>query len=670
MKINLLISLLFLGAIFSKIEYDLNDGIEKEITNIDRNSKYSFYIKASYPNSARITVKNSNTYYSSSISIYFYEYANRNSSSYHKYDHALVYNRISNNNYAYYCSFSIKSSSTNYVEFNFSPDYNDKYIIVRIDIGKEYDLYNNKSLYIYNLNPNTTHYLYLDLYEAKKVNISFKITNYLAQEPFSNINIHEYETRNFSVSRIISSKEISFSLNNTQLIATFSYELKSSNFIKYLALELKPSIKINNIIVKYEYPIYITLLNNNISRTIDNLISNEIYLFYISATQCSKVNISINNNYTDYNSFENIIIYEYEQKNDSISSYISRNIKNLYKEKDSHLIAKISVKVNSSRTNYLAFSIKPKKDINYRTLVNIDVSGRSYELKNKTSKSISNLKPENDYHFFIKVAPFYFVNFTLTMNNLKEMPFSLISHQELMKRDQYDDKKDIINYSISPIIKENQLIVSMSHVISEVSTEYLNVKITPSYNIDNMNAKFDVTNCLIDLFFSKETVYNIKSNIPYYIDLNGRKDKDIVLHLTVSSKNNNNRAPFHSIKIYRCFVTCRALSKAESESYLDNLEFKNQQYKIKIKSKKSLSPLIEFKPLYDIDYIICEKEYVSSDSKFSTILLIIIISSIILIALIILIIIIRCRKSKLSSSIDLDKSPLYPNNQSELISEN
>ena len=81
MKLNFIISLLLFVLMISKIEYDLDDGIEKTITNVKKNLEYSFYIKASKPNVARFTLSFPISPYFLLIHIDYFQYTERNSIS-------------------------------------------------------------------------------------------------------------------------------------------------------------------------------------------------------------------------------------------------------------------------------------------------------------------------------------------------------------------------------------------------------------------------------------------------------------------------------------------------------------------------------------------------------------------------------------------------------------
>jgi len=302
--------------------------------------------------------------------------------------------------------------------------------------------------------------------------------------------------------------------------------------------------------------------------------------------------------------------------------------------------------------------------------------GGSYELLNNTSKNISNLKSGNDYFFFIKTNQYDIISLNLTMNNLS-YPFIYIYYQELSKREESNNNLEKIQ-SISQIIKGNQLIISISQNISKSSTNYINFKFSPSYNIDNMIAKINIVECLIDLITFRETknLYNLKSNVIYYIKLLAWWDSFTILNLTVY---NATRNPFSYIRIYECISTYNSLSFCERITTNRYPEFsrQNNQYKTTIKNNNEFNTAydiyIEIRPNYDISYMLAETEVVDlrkSYSKFSVILIIFIILSAIILVVIIIFIILRCRRSNSLNSIKSIETPLYlndQNNQNELI---
>lgn len=192
----------------------------------------------------------------------------------------------------------------------------------------------------------------------------------------------------------------------------------------------------------------------------------------------------------------------------------------------------------------------------------------------------------------------------------------------------------------------------------------------PSYNIDNIIAKVNITKCLVDIryFNYKENLFNLKKNIIYYIKLNLWNYKTL-LYLTVY---NMNISPFSYLKIYECSSSYDLLSYCERISTLKDLEFvkQNNQCNISIEIKNNYNTrifFVEIKPEYDINYMLVETKsiYAKNDSKFDVkLFIIIILSFIIIVIIIILIIILGCRKSQLS--IDSTVTPLYPNRQTDI----
>ena len=117
----------------------------------------------------------------------------------------------------------------------------------RIDLlYREYNLYHNKSLDIYNLASNNGYYIYFELFENPIVNISLTINN-TTKEPFSGINIHELETSNGFPSIDITYQSIPFIPYYSSLKASFSYSIKHPRITKYIALKIKPSLDIQQI---------------------------------------------------------------------------------------------------------------------------------------------------------------------------------------------------------------------------------------------------------------------------------------------------------------------------------------------------------------------------------------------------------------------------------------
>ena len=457
MNINFIISLsLFRIFLFENKLFYFIDGVENNITHTNNQNydDYYFYTRVNQSKIVKFTAKTPNSCkLSSSLEISESDYKIINDKNYYVYNFE---GKMINNMCVYYYSYNISSSRTIYVSFGTRIHEQSSYtkinITIRIDLAyEEYELDNRQALTIFDLSFNNSYYLYLEYFET--IDISFIINN-MTQKPFSKIIIHEFESRkNTSIIRI--NKQISFEKKNNQSIASFSYSA-SSNYTKYMALQIKPSQNISQMSAKYEYSVTTFDLNEGLWEAIDNLITNKTYIFFTEATETAKINISIiinntgneNDEYDEYElpiifnngtiiqpypkketipNYIDINLYEYEKKNNSYNTYFQKNAKRLNKERDIYFMTKNYIKVNSSNTTYLAFSFKPNFNINHMR-VNINISGGLFDLLNNTSKNMFNLRPDNDYYFFIEAHQFYFIRLTLTMNNymnLTTIPFHI-----------------------------------------------------------------------------------------------------------------------------------------------------------------------------------------------------------------------------------------------------
>ena len=313
MKINFIILLIFFRYIISiNHDYHLIEGIEQTIYLVKKNKSddFYFYTEVTDSKNVRFNLKSQKVcVLSERFAIKEYD---ENSSYYNAYIDKNFNQKKINNTCLFFHLHNISSSKTKYVGFKtkFSFDeirYEKMTITARIDlVFEEYNLYNGKPLDIYNLALNNSFYLHLEFFD--KININLIINN-MTQDPFSNIYIHELEKRRNSSSIQIINKPISFIKNNNQLISSFSYISAFSNFTKYLALQIKPSLNISHITAEFEYSVKSFDLIDDNWTTFENLSSNEIYLFFIEVVELSKVNISLLMNYTDINNNN----YEYEE---------------------------------------------------------------------------------------------------------------------------------------------------------------------------------------------------------------------------------------------------------------------------------------------------------------------------------------------------------------------
>ena len=689
MNIKFIISFLLFRTIFfyDRKVHDLKDGFEISISKTNTQYiDYDFNIntnKSKWALFAAKTTKECSLGFF--LDIYEYKFNNYVRNSFTR----IVFNGNKNNNICeYYYPYTILNNSTNYIQFE-STIHDYTVITVRIDlVYAKYNLTNNKPFEIYNLSVNNSYYLFLEFFEA--IDISFIINN-MTKGALSNINIHEFREKNISSRKNIIKTPISFITNNNQSKASFSYS-SESNLTKYIALQIKPSYNISHFIAKYESSVNSIELNDGIWKSIDNLRCKEIYLFFIEATELTKVNISIiiNNTDNEYDEYElpiipnkgtilqsyltdtitnyiDINVYEYETKNNFYSSYLSKNKKRLIKEGENFFMTQSLIEVNSTNTTYFAFSFIPNKTIS-NMLILIDISGGIFNLFNNITKNITKIKSDNDYLFFIEVKRFSYIIFTLTINNFTNStmtPFSYIYFEELYNRENYN--RNYKKASISTIKNGNQLILTIIQNISDrEEIKYINFKIKPTFNIDYMLANPEVHDCYIDLdnYEHSKGIFNLKKNLIYYIKMNAWSTYKTNLILKAY---NINSSPFTSIKIHECYRPY-FLSFCE-KNITKKIKFinKNNLYEATIEKEntnlnKHLFLFIEIIPEIDINYMVMETT-INDYFKINTSTLIVIIFEIITLILMILCIIIHFKKSKLSKSKNISSSStLLPNN--------
>ena len=317
MRLKFITFLLLFNLYCPYRRYYLGDGIEENVTFSSNSEVFNYYTQITRCKGAIFTIRASNSCKVISSYLWIYEYENERNYYTYTYE-TFVSNfkgKMNNNMCEYSYSHNISSPSSNYVAFETVINKDQKTsinIISRIDvIYEKYDLYYNKSLDIFNLSFNKSYYLFLEFFET--VDICFIINN-MTNNPFSNITIHEFESRDNSPSLRITDKSISFTKINDELKALFSYTSNFTNLTKYIGLKIKPNFNIPHIITKFEFPLTSIDLYNGIWKTIDDLIANEIYLFFIEAGESSKVTINLIINNTDENPFDYINIYEYKKK--------------------------------------------------------------------------------------------------------------------------------------------------------------------------------------------------------------------------------------------------------------------------------------------------------------------------------------------------------------------
>ena len=222
------------------------------------------------------------------------------------------------------------------------------------------------------------------------------------------------------------------------------------------------------------------------------------------------------------------------------------------------------------------------------------------------------------------------------------------------------------------IVKNNELVGTYSYFLySSVSSKYLVLKITPSYDIDYMISNVDIIDCLIDLsFYDEKKVYNLQFGIKYYFKLIAHKDNETNLTLIM---NNMDNYPFSNVTIYEFVGFFPKTSKRKvSDQNVKYTKISNElQMSIIYKTsfEYSVDIYVEIEQKCDINYIYAEVKvkilFVIPDNLYIYILIAIIpiLINIIIIIIVICCCVKKCRKGNRYENDILNVEPLNHSNQ-------
>ena len=277
-----------------------------------------------------------------------------------------------------------------------------------------------------------------------------------------------------------------------------------------------------------------------------------VYKFYIKANFAQNVTFAFHKESIIEPPFSYICINEYSNRYDEISN----NKKNLSMVKGGYTDS-VTYIVNSPNTNYIAFEVSPYREIYYTSIVRIDVIDGVYDLSNRESKKINNIKYGGIYIFYVPVKELQKININLTTNYINNNPFNKLEISEYLLRQNNFDDKVTTNQSISKKTKtsNNELISSFTYTAlpDKYSSynnyniaNYIALKIVP-FNISYLIVQFDVLVSSHNLNVGEITLTNLKAETTYSFYMNIDKLHENNLSLEI---NNMNEEPFNFVYIY------------------------------------------------------------------------------------------------------------------------
>ena len=352
----LIIILSFIGLILnSDFEYDLKSGSSKFLGTLEKSKTYKFYISSLYRQNVYIVFRKSDSSSTSGQTINIYEYPDRNSTSPAGWTswNELSYSSSTN---SYSFLYMAQYSTCKYLAFEIKPLYSMYSTYVEATFIYKYDLTSGSPKYFDAL---TTSYIYIFYVPAKYpqiANIEFKKSDSLSTTSQS-ITISELSSRTSSNIKWESSNLNYDSSKNSYSI---SYKIDYPN-CKYLAFEIYPDKRMDSTYVKatVNSPVYDYDLTSGSLEHYSSLSDTIIYKFYITAKSGQKVDYKLTSFSSNLNS-SSIYIYEYSSR-DSTSELSKTSINLIYSP--STYSYSYSYTVSNSSCSYVAFEIKPDKDL-------------------------------------------------------------------------------------------------------------------------------------------------------------------------------------------------------------------------------------------------------------------------------------------------------------------
>jgi len=135
--------------------------------------------------------------------------------------------------------------------------------------------------------------------------------------------------------------------------------------------------------------------------------------------------------------------------------------------------------------------------INY-LIVQFDVLVSSHNL-NVGEITLTNLKAETTYSFYMNIDKLHQANLSLEINNMNEKPFNYLNIYEYADKSYAYQNKE--NRTILFSFKENNLIASFSYIFKGIYTQknciYINIK--PLLDIKSLKIKSDIIGGLFEL---------------------------------------------------------------------------------------------------------------------------------------------------------------------------
>ena len=520
--------------------YDLSEGVSKNLTDLQSNIPYYFYLPSTLYKTNCIRMEMNKyqpfTYYN------ILEFSERSSLIQLKNTEVSV-SLLSNYKISY--NYLVSKEDTKYIALKIIPNKNIGTFSIIIDIkGGIYDLSTGIPKNITYLTSGIQYFFSIPStqFQTNCINLTM---NYMELKPIKSFIIYEMKNRISYITKT-TIQYPSFSSINNQLISSFAYFVNNST-TEFIYFKIIPNNDINYFVIQTNVEGGGYELTKGFPKNITNLKFGIPYYFYIPSIRFQTDNITLAMNYIDTKPFSRINIYEYEE-----ISYLkyTKNISQIFttSNNDNQLILLSNYLINSSSTKYLGLEIIPNYNISY-LVAQIDVEGNIYYLSNGNPKNITNLKAGIPYYFNIESTKFQTDCINLITNFMDRIPLTNLYIYELLSQSSSNYINNI-SQTITTSNINNQLIGFSNYLVNNYNTKYIVVKIIPNYNIDNLIIQIDVEGGTYDLSNGVPKKFtNLKSGIIYYFFIPSSELQTNCINITMNLTDN---LPFTFLHIFEC----------------------------------------------------------------------------------------------------------------------
>ena len=303
----------------------------------------------------------------------------------------------------------------------------------------DYDLINGKIYHFTSFQKNGIYKFYTEANRAQNVTLSFYEST-IAENPLVYIYIYEYSNRYDEIAnnnKNLSMMNIKGGYSDSVTFASYIVISPNTN---YIAFEVCPNAQIKyNPMVEIDVIDGVYDLSNGESKKINNIKDGGIYIFYVPAKEGQKVDVNLTTNNVINNPFKKIEISEYLLRENIFNSKVtkSQSISNTVKISDYEMISSFSYTVlpdiysryypNYNIANYIALKIIPS-NINY-LVVKFNVLVSFHKLNNE-DYSLTNLKADTTYSFYMKISKFQQAKLSLEIDSMNGIPFKFVNIYE------------------------------------------------------------------------------------------------------------------------------------------------------------------------------------------------------------------------------------------------